>query len=100
MFALTYVAIYFFSFFLSLMLFHIFLFVFNAVSDELGPSECPVLYWLLTSLLKLCLACLSLVLYKVLMEMEVFGFRLTSLHFIVWKESLIVGVVCLLCHVR
>lgn len=52
-----------------------------------------LLYWLLTSLLKLCLAFLSLVLYKVLMKMEVFGFRLISLHFIVWKESLIVGVV-------
>lgn len=59
-----------------------------------------LLYWLIASLRKLRLACLSLVLYKVLMELEVFGFRLISLHFIVWKESLIVGVVCLLYHVK
>lgn len=59
-----------------------------------------LLYWLIASLPKICLACLWLVLYKVLMDLEVFGFRLISLHFIVWKESLIVGVVCLLHHIK
>lgn len=59
-----------------------------------------LLYWLIASLAKICLACLSLVFYKVLMNLEVFGFRLISLHFIVLKESLIVGVVCLLHHIK